>query len=134
MLFTVALVEGSVFNPVASPGETHGTAVSVGVWGGTDLEMQVNEQGATIEFDCAQGTISEPLLLDEAGKFVARGTFQTQGGPARKDRPARGVDVVYSGVVEGDTMRLEFTLGDRKESPEKFTLVRGQSGKLRKCG
>lgn len=135
-LLAMALIGASLGKRVASPDETHGTAgrVTVGVWGGPDVEMEVTQQGATLEFDCAQGTISEPLSLDAAGKFLAKGTFQSQhGGPIRKDEPSRSVDVVYTGIVQGDTMRLEFSLGDDKESQEKFTLVRGQTGKLRKC-
>jgi len=110
----------------------HPTSVSVGKWGGRSLQMQVTQQGAILEFDCAQGTISEPLLLDAKGKFQAKGTFRTEGGPARRDQ-SRGRDVIYAGTVEGDTMQLEFTLAEDKGSPEKFTLVRGQPGNLRKC-
>ena len=95
------------------------------MWGGPDLEMRVTQQGADLEFDCGQGTIEEPLLLDEAGKFQVRGTFRSQPGPARKDQPSRGIDVVYAGAVRGNTMQLEFTMAD-DQSPETFTLVRGQ--------
>jgi hypothetical protein len=135
MSLAIAMIAASS-KPVAAQDATPGKArsVSIGVWGGPDVEMQVTHQGAALEFDCAQGTISEPLLLDEAGKFLARGTFQSQhGGPIKRDEPLRSVDVVYTGIVQGDTMRLEFVLGDNKGSPEKFTLVRGQTGKLRKC-
>jgi hypothetical protein len=106
--------------------------VSIGLWGGSDLEMQVTPQGAELEFDCARGKILEPLLPDETGKFHAKGTFQTQHGPVRRDQPQRGIDVVYAGTVQGDTMQMEFALED-KELPEKFVLVRGQSGNLKKC-
>jgi hypothetical protein len=112
----------------------HGPAgnVSLGDWGSTDVEMQVTPQGATLEFDCARGTILEPLVLDEKGGFRAHGTFQTEGGPVRKDAPP-GATAVYSGHVDGDTMRLQFVLSGNEQAEGPFTLARGNHGHLRKC-
>jgi hypothetical protein len=108
--------------------------VRTGPWGGQDVEMQVNEHGATVEFACANGNISEPLLIDAKGKFRARGTFQRQhGGPNRRDESASGIDVTYTGTVEGDTMKLEFILPEKQQRQGPFTLVLGQEGRLRKC-
>ncbi|MGB9204454.1 MAG: hypothetical protein WCB94_10860 [Terriglobales bacterium] len=108
--------------------------VRTGPWGGQDVEMQVNEHGATVEFACANGNISESLLIDAKGKFRARGTFQRQhGGPNRKDESASGIDVTYTGTVQGDTMKLEFILPEKQQHQGPFTLVRGQEGHLRKC-
>ncbi len=108
--------------------------VRTGPWGGQDVEMQVNEHGATLEFACANGNISEPLLIDAKGKFRARGTFQPQhGGPNRRDESASGIDVTYTGAVQGDTMKLEFILPEKQQHQGPFTLVRGQEGHLRKC-
>jgi hypothetical protein len=107
-------------------------SVSAGVWGGQSLNLEVTAQGATLEFDCATGKILEPLVPDANGKFRTAGKFQTQGGPVRKDKMSSGQDVVFSGVVQGDTIQLEFTLAEDK-SPEKFTLVRGQTGRLHRC-
>ena len=107
--------------------------LSVGLWGGAHVEMQVSSQGSTLEFDCAQGTISEPIQLDESGKFHAKGTFQTHAGPTRRDQ-APGADTTYSGTVDDDTMHITFTVGDNKDAAaNQFTLVRGQPGKLRRC-
>jgi len=108
--------------------------VWIGPWGGQDVEMQVNAHGATVEFACANGHISEPLLIDANGKFRARGTFQRQhGGPNRRDESASGIDVTYTGAVEGNTMKLEFVLPEKQQHQGPFTLVRGQEGRLRKC-
>ena len=133
LVLAFALVLPAVRTAIAqdsNPGSAG--SVTLGVWGGKNLEMEVTPQGATLEFDCAQGTISEPLSVDKAGKFEAKGTFQTQGGPVMRNRSGHGAEVVYSGSVKGDTMQLEFSLGD-SDAPEKFTLVRGQTGRLRKC-
>jgi hypothetical protein len=135
LLLAIALVAASTEKRAAARNSNHAppASVSLGLWGGSDLEMQVTSHGATLEFDCAQGTIAEPLSLDEAGKFQVKGTFQTQGGAIKRNQPSQGADVVYTGTVQGDTMRLEFTVGENKGSPEKFTLVRGQAGNLKKC-
>ena len=132
----LALIAASAGKRAGAQDAAHATAASasLGMWGGPDIEMEVTEQGAALDFDCALGTILEPLLLDAVGKFQAKGTFHSQhGGPIKKNQPSRGIDVLYSGIIQGDTMRLEFTLGESKESPQKFTLVRGQAGNLRKC-
>jgi hypothetical protein len=122
-----ALADTSQSKPGESP-----KSVSAGVWGGQSLNLEVTAQGAILEFDCATGKILEPIVLDANGKFRAAGKFQTEGGPVRKDQMSNGQDVVFSGVVQGDTMQLEFTLAADK-SPEKFTLVRGQTGRLHRC-
>ena len=109
MLLFLTLIEASMAQHAVAK-------VSVGTWGGRSLQMEVTQQGATLEFDCAQGTIPEPLVLDATGKFRAKGTFQTGGGPVRRDQKP-GSDVVYTGTVEGDTMQLEFTLAEDKGSP-----------------
>src|ERR1019366_7864058 len=48
-LLAMALIGASLGKRVASPDETHGTAgrVTVGVWGGPDVEMEVTQHGAT---------------------------------------------------------------------------------------
>ena len=117
------------------------TAVSPGEWGGAGVEMSVTPQGATLEFDCAQGTISEPLRPDSGGKFRAEGTFRAEqgafraerGGPVKEGEESRGLAAVYTGVVHGDRMTLEVTINGNSAAPLKFELERGQSGTLHKC-
>jgi hypothetical protein len=124
------MVHPAVAQSLTHPKEA---TVSAGVWGGRDLEMRVTPGGAVLEFDCARGEISEPLMLDEGGTFEARGTFQRQGGLIRKNQSSNGTAVVYKGSVHGDSMHLEFTLGSATDPPQAFLLTRAQSGKLRKC-
>lgn len=133
ILLAVALIHASDSRRQGSSDRKR-APVSVGKWGGTHVEMEITEQGASLDFDCATGIITEPLLIDAAGKFQARGTFYPQhGGPIRKDEVTRGRAVVYSGTIQGDSMELEFTIGENDETPQKFTLVRGKNGNLRRC-
>jgi hypothetical protein len=107
--------------------------VMSGVWGGAHVRLEVNDRGATVEYDCAHGSIDEPLTLDSAGRFEARGTFVREGGSIRVGitrpvRPAR-----YEGRVSGRQLRLTVTLTDTSQPAGAFTLTQGSEGQLRKC-
>jgi hypothetical protein len=109
-------------------------SVSAGVWGGQSLHLEVTAQGATLEFDCATGTILEPLVLDAKGRFRVNGTFQSGNfGPARKGVRPASQPTIYTGTIDGETMRIEFTLPGNSQPEGPFTLTRGSSGRLRKC-
>ena len=55
-----------------------------GQWGGTHINMNVDEHSAAIEYDCATGEINGPLKVDGEGKFQLPGTFTPErGGPVR---------------------------------------------------
>ena len=66
-----------------------------------------------MEYDCATGRITEPLIAGSDGRFVAAGTHTPgHGGPIRPDevlpsRPAR-----YDGRVDGDLMSLTVVMTD----------------------
>jgi hypothetical protein len=95
--------------------------------------MEVTKDGATLEFDCATGTITEPLAADAQGKFKVSGTFTREGpGPTRREgNPAQ--PATYSGSIEGDTMHLQIVAGADKESMGDYVLVRGKPGRLMRC-
>ena len=117
-----------------SAGQSAAGKATLGTWGGPDLQIEVTENGATLDFDCAQGSVFEPLLLDAKGHFQVKGTFQPQlGGPVKKDQSSTSRDVEYAGAVEGDTMQLEFSPLPNRALRQRFILVRGQPGKLRRC-
>lgn len=103
-------------------------------WGGQHIGMVVLASGATIEYDCASGTIDEPLIADSRGAFTARGTHtRGHGGPVMigetPDRhPAR-----YSGSTDGKSMTLTVTMTDSGENVGTFTLIRGASPAVFKC-
>lgn len=104
-----------------------------GEWGGTHISMNVGEQSATIEFDCAHGEISGPLTIDGEGKFELRGTFtRERGGPVRADETGKKEPAIYSGKITGNKMTLTMKLSDSNES-ETFTLEKGKEAELFKC-
>jgi hypothetical protein len=39
------------------------------VWGGMHVSLEMNAGGAILEFDCAHGTILQPIKVDAKGEF-----------------------------------------------------------------
>ena len=106
-----------------------------GLWGGQGISMEATDSGATLDFDCASGTITEPILPDSAGKFSVKGRFARQRpGPTREDENNDGQPASYSGVVNGENLTLTITLAKNSEKVGDFTLVHGKTGRIRRCG
>jgi hypothetical protein len=96
--------------------------------------MDVTETGARIEYDCAHGTIGEPLLLDADGRFDVKGLhFREHGGPVREGEETRGDPVRYTGQVTGENMTLTVRPEGTDKPADSHTLVRGKTGRIRKC-
>ena len=104
-----------------------------GTWGGEHIAMEVTDGGATIEYDCAHGRITQKIAPDAAGKFEAKGAHtRERGGPTRQgednEQPA-----VYRGSIKDETMTLSVELAQQNESVGTFTLTQGKTGRIRKC-
>ena len=102
-----------------------------GMWGGDQARMQVTDNGATIEFGCANGEIAEPISLDGQGRFQVKGSFTAQTpGPSRAVDSVDATNATYNGRVSGDTLQLEITVNGEKHN---YTLTRGKSTKILGC-
>ena len=110
--------------------------VPSGLWGGHHLSLTVNDAGAELEFDCATGSISAPLVLNRKGEFRVEGTYRHQSpAQTRADDSGRidsGVEVTYVGKLNGDSLRIEVTLPGL-EKPTVFYLIRDHDGALTRC-
>jgi hypothetical protein len=116
-----------------------------GAWGGQGAVLTVTATGATIEYDCANGTVDEKFELDEDGRFDLRGTHETETGaatratlvneaPAVSQKPgANRIQVRYVGQVRGQTLTLTVTRSNTGQNLGTFILTRGAAGRLRKC-
>jgi hypothetical protein len=115
-------------------GGADGTRVQTGVWGGEHLALTVTESGAHLEFDCASGDVTEPLTVDRDGRLGVDGVYvRGHGGPIRSGEEPERKPARYSGRIEGNTMTLDVTLTDSKESVGTFTLTHGAQPRLRRC-
>lgn len=126
-MFAVLVLASCTIYPVKN---THTFGPST--WGGEHVMLSTSSTGATLEFDCATGQITQPIVVDKKGNFDVAGTFTPQhGGPVRKDESTPTHPAHYSGHVEGDTMTLK-VIRDQQEIGT-FTLTRGAQPKLMKC-
>jgi hypothetical protein len=108
--------------------------LSTGQWGGVHININVEAGSASIDYDCATGTITGPLLIERNGRFTWRGTFHAERpGPIRRDDGANESPVVYTGTVIGDEMKLRVKRSGNNEVLGDFTLKRGGAGRVFKC-
>jgi hypothetical protein len=108
--------------------------LQTGSWGGSHIRIDVEASSATVNYDCANGSINGPLTIDRKGNFTWRGSHNREhGGPIRIDEQSNSRPAIYSGSIKGDTMTLTVKLADTNEVVETFTLKRGSPGRVFKC-
>ena len=115
--------------------ETFPEVVPDGNWGGEHAGMVVTDTGATIEYDCAAGRITEPLRLDNAGNFTWAGVhIPGMGGPIRIDQPPNEHPARYTGHATATTMQYTVEMLDMPgTAPMTFTVKRGANPHVFKC-
>ncbi|MGH9928883.1 MAG: hypothetical protein ACREA9_06595 [Pyrinomonadaceae bacterium] len=105
-----------------------------GVWGGLHINIEVADSGATIEYVCAHGTITEKIVPDREGRFVVKGRhIKERPGPIREGDDTEGQPATYTGSIDGQTMTLTVKLSGTDEEIGSFTLTHGKTGRNRKC-
>lgn len=103
-------------------------------WGGEHVGLTVSATGGNLEYDCASGTIDQPILAATNGNFIALGTHtRGHGGPVRQGEVPDRHAARYDGWTDGEKMNLSVTLTDTGEKLGDFTLVRGQSPRVFRC-
>ena len=120
---------------LAAAGCTNPTPViALGAWGGSHVSMRVTSAGASLEYDCAEGVIEEPLRPDAEGRFTATGTHTPgRGGPIRVGEILPAFRARYDGRVKGEQMSLRVTITETAVELGSFELRRGSSGLLVRC-
>jgi hypothetical protein len=107
--------------------------VPPGNWGGQHIGLVVTDSGATINYDCAHGTIDQALVTVD-GVFTAVGThYREHGGPIRDGEPTDAHPARYDGRTDGKTMSLDVTLTDSGDKLGSFKLERGAQPAVFKC-
>ena len=120
---------------LAACGTTTGpdAVIMTGSWGGDHAVLDVTATSASIEFDCAHGTLPVPLTLN-GGSFDVTGDYvQEHGGPIRSDETVDRQPARYTGTVRGNTMTLLVRLTATAQDLGTYTLTRGSSGRVFKC-
>jgi len=108
--------------------------IPAGMWGGQGISIQINGNTATVEYDCANGTISGPFKLDRNGKFNVSGRHvREHGGPIRLNEERASQPARFTGWTDGKKMTLTVTLESSKQDIGTFVLQFGSSGRIRKC-
>ena len=110
-----------------------GRPVPVGTWGGARAALTVEAAKASVELDCAHGTIPRRLAVDAAGRFETDGRFVAEhGGPVLRDEVAEGRPAHFTGTLTGRTLTLSVKLGDG-QALGPYTLTLGHPPRLMKC-
>ncbi len=108
-----------------------GKRLNPGTWGGNHVNLEVTNEGAGFEFDCARGSTNQPITLDENGNFEVDGTYERAGPGPTREGGKNAIDVRFTGTVTGDTMDLTVQIANG--DPQKFKLTSGKQGRLTRC-
>jgi hypothetical protein len=103
-----------------------------GAWGGRGVSLSLTETGGTVEYDCAHGTISSPLVPDDAGVVRVAGVYvREHGGPVREGEPVDASPGLFVGSVQGNALTLRLIVGT--DTLGVFRAVKGATPQLFKC-
>lgn len=124
VVIIAACTSGVILPPEGAP--------VTGDWGGDHIRMTLTQTGGQIEYDCARGVVSGPLLADANGAFVVMGFhFRGHGGPVRIDEPVDSVSARYSGTIRDNVMKLDVGLPSDNLGP--YTLAKGGAARVFRC-
>jgi hypothetical protein len=105
----------------------------IGVWGGDHAGIAFRGGLAEVKFDCASGSIDEPVYPAKDGSFTARGTFRAGSpGPVKVGQIFHSQPATYSGQVKKHVMTLSVELEDGT-STGPFTLNENAPSQLTRC-
>ncbi len=114
---------------------TQAEGLAIGIWGGEHIALAITGTGASIDYDCAHGSITERIVPDRDGKFLVKGFHvKEHPGPVRQDEDTTGQPATYTGVSNGESVTLTVRLTATDETLGPYTLTRGKTGRVRKCG
>ena len=105
-----------------------------GSWGGQHVAVVLGREGGALEYDCAAGTIDEPVRPDASGRFTVHGTHKPgHGGPERLGEEAPSQPAEYVGRVNGERMTLSVRVLVSGVTLGPFTVERGVTPVIMRC-
>lgn len=127
-----ALVAASLFALAGCAAVGQGPTTLSGSWGGPGIGLVLEGGLGTIEYDCASGTIDQPIPSAEV-PFTVTGTHRTgQGGPVRVGQIFKSQRATYSGLAVKQDLTLSVKLEDGTELGP-FKLVQGAPPQITPC-
>ena len=104
----------------------------LGAWGGEGILVTIALEGATIEWNCADGTIDAAIIPDSEGRFQSEGIFTPRGGMEPiAGRPHESA--IYTGTIVDDSMTLIVTIPDEPHTLGPFNLIHGATVHFVRC-
>ena len=105
-----------------------------GSWGGKHVGLELDRSGGRLEYDCAAGTIDEPLIPARDGSFAVSGTHTPgTGGPDRVGYVPPSFPARYSGTVGRARMMLRVVIPSRDLTIGPYDLRRDAEPGLFRC-
>lgn len=127
---SAAALLAAALSACAAPGSLTGMPLT-GSWGGEHIGLVLTPTGGTLEYDCAKGTIDEPVVVRQRG-FEAIGRHSPgTGGPERIGDAVRSDPARYHGTIRGDRMTLNIVTPRAALGP--FTLEADRQPVLLRC-
>jgi hypothetical protein len=112
----------------------------IGIWGGPHAGLALQGGLGDVQFDCASGTIDDPVYPAPDGTFSAKGTYRTGApGPVKVGQFFKSQGAVYSGQIAKaaakgapQVMTLSIALEDGTALGP-FTLTEGTPPQVTRC-
>ncbi|MGH7668879.1 MAG: hypothetical protein ACRENQ_05240 [Gemmatimonadaceae bacterium] len=107
--------------------------VPLGNWGGPNAGMVVSDSGAEVQYACASGRITAPLLLNSHGDFNLPGLYiRTGPGPVPvNDSLVPKFPARYTGHTDGKAM--SFTMSGDSVPTQSYDLTFGGNPNVMRC-
>ena len=103
MVFLVIGLQTCRCERAISPQKAHSQTITAeqrlvdrGIWNGPTASIYVSDDSAKLIFSCAEGFISEKLVLDDQNQFKLKGTYTEYNG--------QPVETTYTGYVNKNQM------------------------------
>ena len=108
-------------------------AAVTGDWGGPHVGLHLTAAGGALEYDCASGRITAPLVPGAGGAFVVQGTHVPgHGGPDVEGMVMPTFRTTFTGTVRDDRMTLAGHV-ENGVALGPFTLRRGAEAGILRC-
>src|SRR5690242_16400342 len=112
----------------------------IGLWGGPHAGANFSGGLADLQFDCASGTIDDPIMITDVGPFSVKGTYRTgASGPIKVGQFFKSQDALFSGEIaraaakdSPRVMTLSVALDDGTALGP-FTLTEGTPPQVTRC-